>query len=117
MNYKIMTNKGFDINIEGSFTLKEFITKLNDPQLMTMALGDMVLRKGNFRTVTLDGELTGAYELHTTDGNVYLTDIEDYNSQKLSEYVNGMRDEFVLIGNVIIQRHNFDMVKAVTVKE
>lgn len=114
MNYKIMTNKGFDINIEGSFTLKDFIKKLNDQQLLTMPLGEMVLRKGNFRTITLDGELTGAYELHTTDGNVYLTDIEDYNSQTLSEYVNATRDEFVLIGNVIIQRHNFDMVKGAT---
>lgn len=115
MDYKIITNRGFDINVTGDFTPEEFVLKLNDQQLMTMALADMVLRKSNFRTITLGGELTGAYELYTADGNMYLTDIADYNNKVLSDLVNSTREEFILIGNVIIQRHNFDMVKAVAV--
>lgn len=115
MDYKIITNRGFDINVTGGFTPEDFIAKLNDQQLLTMALADMVLRKSNFRTITPAGELTGAYELHTTDGNMYLTDIVDYDNQTLSDFVNNARTEFILIGNIIIQRHNFDMVRAVPV--
>lgn len=113
MEYNIITNRGFNINVTGGFTLEEFVAKLNNQQLLTMALADMVLRKSNFRTITPSGELTGAYELHTTDGEKYLTDIEAYNNQELSDFVNNTRDEFILIGNIIIQRHNFDMVKPV----
>lgn len=115
MEYNIMTNRGFNIKVTGEFNPEDFTAKLNNHQLLTLPLAEMVLRKSNFRTITPGGELTGAYELHTTDGNMFLTDIENYDSKELSDYVNNTRDEFILIGDIIIQRHNFDMVKAAEV--
>ena len=112
-----MTNRGFSIKVTGDFNTEEFTEKLNDQRLLTLPLADMVMRKSNFRTITPDGESTGNYELHTTDGTMYLTDIENYDSKTLSDYVNNTRDEFITVGNIIIQRHNFDMVRAVNLTE
>ncbi|MEK5038969.1 hypothetical protein [Sporosarcina sp. FSL K6-3457] len=111
MDYTIITNRGFSIDIEGGPAVIDFIHQLNSAELLTLPLAGMVLRKSNFKTIVPASELVGAYELHTMDGGVYQTDIIDYDNKAVSDYVNSSRDEFLLIGDIIIQRHNFDMVR------
>ncbi|MER2090930.1 MAG: hypothetical protein ABS920_14420 [Sporosarcina sp.] len=111
MDIKIITPKGFAIDASGITSLKVFCEQLNDRTLLTLPLAGMVLSKRNFKTIIPTGELTGGYELITADGESYVTDIPDYDAKVISDSVNNQQNEFVLIGNIIIQRHNFDMVR------
>lgn len=113
MNFKILTYEGINIDVDRGPELKDFCAQLNNPGLFTLALGGEVLAKDLFKTIIPAGELTGAYEVHTKDGEVYLTDIDGFNAEELSARTNTSREIFMLIGHVLLQRHNLKRVRKV----
>lgn len=111
MDYTLLTHEGFAIDIKGGPEQIDFCAQLNERNLITLALGGMVLAKNIFKTIVPDGESSGAYELHTLDGAIYRTDIADYDVQAISATFNNPKNDFVLVGGIIIQRHNFKMIR------
>jgi hypothetical protein len=115
MEFKVLTHKGIELNITGEITLEDFCARLNDRTEFTIPVGEMLVGKHLFKTIIPVGTLSGAYELYTRDGNVFLTDIPDFNALEYHQKINDMEKDFVTIGNIVIQRHNFEMIKAATV--
>lgn len=111
MDYTLLTHEGFAIDIQGGPTKESFCAQINDRSLFTLPFGNMVIAKNMFKLILPSGELTGEYELHTSDGSIYLTDIVDYDEKKLSDKFNDPKYDFVLVGEIIIQRHNLKMIK------
>lgn len=115
MDFKILTYDGMAIDINGGPELKDFCTQLNNPALLTLALANEVLAKDTFKIVIPVGELSGAYEVHTKEGEVYLTDIENYNANEISAQTNTAKGSFILIGSILIQRANIKRIRLATV--
>lgn len=115
MDFKILTYDGMAIDINGGPELEDFCTQLNNPVLLTLALANEVLAKDTFKIIVPQGALTGAYEIHTKDGEVYLTDIEKYNANEISAQTNKQHGAFILIGKILIQKSNIRRIKLATV--
>lgn len=115
MNFKILTYDGMAIDINGGPELKDFCTQLNNPALLTLALADEVLAKDTFKIIVPQGEIVGAYEIHTKDGEIFLTDIENYDANKISAQTNKQQGTFILIGQILIQKANIRRIKLAVV--
>lgn len=115
MNFNILTYDGSVINIEGGPDLEDFCKQLNNNALLTLPLGGEVLSKDLFKIVVPEGELAGAYEVHTKDGDIYLTDIESFDANKISIKTNTANGSFILIGSILIQRANIKRIRLATV--
>lgn len=115
MDFKILTYEGMAIDINGGPELKDFSIQLNNPSLLTLALANEVLAKDTFKIIIPQGELTGEYEIHTKEGEIYLTDIENYNANEISAQTNKQQGAFILIGQILIQRSNIKRIRSATV--
>ena len=115
MNYQVHTTEGFQITISDGPEPELFTSQLNNRQLHVLSLANMVIAKGTFRVVVGESDGTGEYEVQTMDGGKFLTDIPDYNPSALTDLINDINNEFIQIGKVIVQRHNFKMVRAAVV--
>lgn len=111
MDFKILTYDGMAIDINGGPELKDFCSQLNNPTLLTLALANEVMAKDTFKIVVPQGELTGEYEIHTKEGEVYLTNIENYNANEISAQTNKQQGAFILIGQILVQKSNIRRIK------
>ena len=112
MKYQVHTTEGIQITIDNGPEPKEFTAQLNNRALHALSLADMVIAKGTFRVVEGASDGTGTHEVQTMDGGIYLTNIEDYNPTVITATINDVNNEFIQVGNIIVQRHNFKMVRA-----
>lgn len=112
MKYQVHTTEGFQITIDNGPEPVDFTAQLNNRGLHALSLADMVIAKGTFRVVVGVNDGTGTHEVHTMDGGKFLTDITDYNPTAITATINDVNNEFIQVGNIIVQRHNFKMVRA-----
>lgn len=112
MNYQVHTTEGFQITINDGPEPADFTAQLNNRGLHALSLADMVIAKGTFRVVVGANDGTGTHEVHTMDGGIFLTNIVEYNPTAITATINDVNNEFIQVGNVIVQRHNFKMVRA-----
>lgn len=120
MEYVIYTQQGIAFNIDSETTnLDNFMKDLNNNQLTAVSISDIGLHKRNILSIapkepaTEKGE--GVYQLNTIDRSEYLVTLEEGDTiVKVVSRINDRNQQFVKVGEVIIQAQNFDFIISVT---
>ncbi len=113
MQLVIKTNKGIEFDVEGR-GIVDLQKDLNNRQLLAITISGIVMNKGNVKTVlTKERPEPGldTYILTTMDGYSYRTQITEYKPTEISTTLNDVQSDFVLIGDILIHRHNFDFLQ------
>lgn len=115
MEYVIKTHKGINFDIaDGQIDLEEFLAIMNDSRVIAASIADVVLNKRNIKIVTPKTQLSeseATHRLSTADGEVYNVIVDDYNADAISLMINDQMTEFILLGGIILQKHNFDFLE------
>lgn len=116
MKYELKTNRGLGMEFESdSFKTDEYVAVLNDETVFSIAVGDMVTQKNNIQSIVpvYTDETTPVERqiaIHTNQGGVITAYTDTYNAQEVSAALNDRINQFVLIGGVIIHRHNANLI-------
>lgn len=116
MEYTIHTQQGIDFSINTeNVNLDEFMSQLNNNRLTAVAISNIGLHKRNILSITPKEAITetgpGVYQLNTIDQSEYLVELaEGDNVNQVVARINDMAQQFVKVGDVIIQAQNFDFI-------
>jgi hypothetical protein len=116
MEYAINTQQGivFKFNTE-SMSLETFLKQLNNNQLTAVSISDIGLHKRNILSIVPKEPLAevseGAYQLNTIDRASYQVQLAEGDTvAQVVDRVNNRTQQFIQIGNVVIQSQNFDFI-------
>ena len=115
MSYIIKTYKDIELTVNSdTITLKEIQKDLNNYSIIVLSMDPVIMNKNNIKIIVPaiqpeDGP--DVYTLTTADGIVYKVKLENYVAVEISTALNNPTTEFVLIGDILINRNYFDLLQ------
>lgn len=116
MKYELKTNRGLRMEFESdSFNTEEYVAVLNDESVFSIAVGNMVTQKNNVQSIepVYTAETTPTEQqiaIHTNQGDVITAYSDTYNAQEVSKSLNDRAKQFILLGGVIVHKHNANLI-------